>query len=110
MPIHPIGSKKATLKKSPHEGNNARFSNGKDTVDIIAWELKNSRITNKTTPYTKVYNQDTTFILQTYSNYATELEVDDVIVWDRAYVVQSVKPLETPMGGICKKIYQISLK
>lgn len=110
MPIHPFGSEKATLTKCPAEGNNTRFSNGKQSVDIIAWDVKNTMVKRQYSPQSKIYNDERMFTLQTHDPIAMELQSDDSATWEgKPYSVQSVQPLETPLG-INKKIYVINLR
>ena len=110
MPIQPLGSEKITLTKSPSEGNNERFSNGKESVSIIAWEVKNTKIKRQYSPYSKIYADEVTLVLRTYNAFANELESDDSATWEgKAYSVQSVKPLDAPLG-INKKVYEIALR
>ena len=108
MPVHPFGSKQVTLTKSPDEGNNPRFSNGKQSVNIIAWDVKNSTIKRQYSPYSKIYNDEVTLQLQTYD--ALAMQSDDGATWEgKSYSVQSVQPLDKPIG-INKKIYVIALR
>lgn len=110
MPIHPFGSERVTLTKSPDEGNNPRFSNGKTSVSIIAWDAKNSTVKRQYSPYSKVYNDEVTLNLETYDAFAAELQSDDSATWEgRAYSVQSVQALDKPIG-INKKLYVIALR
>lgn len=110
MPIHPFGSEKVTLTKCPEEGNKARFSNGKTSVSIIAWDVKNSAMKRQYSPHSKIYNDEKTLILQTHNPLAMELQSDDSATWEgKLYSVQAVQPLDKPLG-INKKIYQISLR
>ncbi len=110
MPIHPFGSEKVTLTKCPEEGNKPRFSNGKASVSIIAWDVKNAAMKRQYSPYSKVYNDEYTLILQTHNPLAMELQSDDSATWEgKSYSVQAVQPLDRPLG-INKKIYQISLR
>ena len=110
MPIHPFGSEKVTLTKCPDEGNNARFSNGKQSVDIIAWDVKNTMVKRQYSPQSKIYNDETMLTLQTHNTVAMELQSDDSATWEgKSYSVQSVQPLDAPLG-INKKIYVINLR
>ena len=110
MPIHPFGSGTATLIKCPEEGNKQHFSNGSKYVDIIAWDEENTKVRRQYSPYSKVYNDELLLELQTYDSYAMELQSDDSVTWEgKSYSVQSVKPVEKPIG-INKKIYVISLR
>ena len=110
MPIHPFGSERVTLTKSPDEGNNPRFSNGKTSVSIIAWDAKNSTVKRQYSPYSKVYNDEITLNLETYDAFAAELQSDDSATWEgKSYSVQSVQPLDKPIG-INKKLYVIALR
>lgn len=110
MPIHSFGSERVTLTKSPDEGNKPRFSNGKQSVEIIAWDVKNATVKRQYSPYSKIYNDETALTLQTHAPIAMELQSDDTATWEgKPYRVQAVQPLEKPLG-INKKIYQISLR
>lgn len=110
MPIQPFGSEKITLTKSPAEGNRPRFSNGKESVSIIAWDVKNTRTKGQYSAYAKVYNDETRLTLQTHNPIALELQSDDSATWEgKLYSVQSVRPLDRPVG-LNKKIYEISLR
>jgi hypothetical protein len=110
MPIHPFGSETVTLTKSPDEGNKPRFSNGKAIVSIIAWDAKNTTVKRQYSPYSKIYNDEVTLQLQTYDELAMELQSDDSATWEgKSYSVQSVQPLNKPIG-INKKIYVIALR
>ena len=110
MPIHPFGSETVTLTKCPEEGNKAVFSNGKQSVDIIAWDVKNTTVKRQYSPHAKIYNDETILTLQTHNPLAMELQSDDSATWEgKPYSVQSVQPLDKPLG-INKKIYQISLR
>jgi hypothetical protein len=110
MPIYPFGSEKVTLTKNPAEGNKPRFSNGKQAVDIIAWDVKNTAVKRQYSPYSKIYNDEKTLTLQTHDPLALELQSDDSAKWGgKEYSVQGVQPLDKPLG-INKKVYQISLR
>lgn len=87
-----------------------RFSDGRTTAEIIAWEVWNSRYKRQTSPQTNVYNDETTCIVRTHDKLAAELESDDALTIDGyTYSVQEVHPVVTPLG-IGKKDYEISLK
>lgn len=110
MPLHPFGSEKITLTKSPHEGNRPTFSNGKVTAEIIAWDVKNSIYKRQYSPYSKVYNDETQLVLRTYDPLALELESDDSATWEgKPYSVQEVHIVDVPLG-INKRNYEISLR
>ena len=110
MPIQPLGSKRITLTKASNEGNNPTFSNGKPTVEIIAWEMKNTRQKRQYSPYSKIYNDETALLLRTHNPFAQELESDDSVKWEgRNYSVQSVRPVDVPLG-VNKQNYEISLR
>ena len=110
MPIHPFGSEKITLTKSPREGNKGRFSNGKQTVEIIAWDVKTSMYKRKYSPYSKVYNDETQLVLRTHDPIALELQSDDKATWEgKSYRVQEVHRVDVALG-INKQNYEISLR
>lgn len=110
MPVHPFGSDTVRLTKSPKEGNKPRFSNGKDTVDIIAWDLKNSKHKRQYSAYNKVFNDETMLVLQTFNPMALELESDDSATWEgKSYSVQEIHPIDVAFG-INKQIFEISLR
>lgn len=110
MPIQPFGAEQIILTKSPSEGNKPRFSNGKSTISINAWDVKNSRVKTKNTAYTKVYNDETRLSIRTYDPIALELETDDMATWeDKPYRVQAVQGFDIPLG-LNKKVYEISLR
>lgn len=109
MPIQPFGSEWITIAKNPTCGNDERFSTGKNSARILAWDVKNSRIKAKNPVYAKVYGEKTQLVLQTYNALALELETDDHVAWEgKNYFVQSVQPKDVPLG-IEKKIYEIAL-
>lgn len=110
MPIYPFGSGIATIIKSPEEGNKPHFSNGEKAVDIIAWDVKNTSVKRQYSPYPKIYNDELSLSLQTYDCLAIELQSDDSVTWEgKSYSVQSVQPLEKPIG-INKKVFVIVLR
>ncbi len=110
MPIHPFGSETITLTKSPREGNRPRFSNGKQSVEIIAWDVKNSLYKRQYSPHSKVFNDETRLVLRTHDPVALELETDDSATWEGIpYSVQEVHLVDVPLG-INKKNYEISLR
>jgi len=110
MPIQPFGSGRAILIKSPRQGNEGRFSTGTPTVEIVAWEVWNSRYKRQVSPYTKIYNDETTCILRTHDKRAMELQSDDGINFNGyTYSVQAVHPVKTPIG-LNTEDYEVTLK
>lgn len=110
MPIQPFGSGNAVLIKSPRQGNDERFSTGKPTEKIIAWEVWNSRYKRQVSPYTKIYNDETTCILRTHDKLAMELQSDDGVKFNGyTYSVQSVHPVKTPLT-LNSLDYEVTLK
>lgn len=110
MPIHPFGSEKTKIIKSPKLGNDTVFSNGKSEVEIIAWDVKNTMYRRQYSAYSKVYNDETVLVLRTHNPVALELETDDTVVWqDYAYSVQEVHQVDVPIN-VHSKNYEISLK
>ena len=110
MPVFPFGSCKAILTKSPTYGNAERFSNGKAKVEVVAWEVWNSRITRQVSPQSKIYNDETTCVIRTHNQRAGELEPDDSVYFDGYdYSVQSIRPLKSSIS-IRSKIYEVELK
>lgn len=110
MSIIPINSIKAILTKSPRQGNAERFSTGTDSVEIIAWEVWNSRYKRQVSPYSKVYNDETTLIVRTHNKLALELQSDDALTFKGyTYSVQQVHPVKTPLG-LAAFDYEITLK
>ena len=110
MPIHPFGSEKTTLTKSPSKGNKSYFSNAKATVEIIAWDVKNTKIKQPYTAQTKVHTEERLISIRTYNPVALELETDDKALWEgKNMLVQRVRALDVPLG-LNKKVYEIDLR
>lgn len=110
MPLQPFGSGKAELIKSPRQGNEERFSSGTPSVEVIVWEVWNSRYNRPATPHDKIYGGETECVIRTHDKLAAELQTGDGVKFKGyTYSVQSVHPVQTPLG-LNTQDYEVTLK
>lgn len=113
MPITPFHAQKVILTKSPRQGNDEVFSvNGSSTVEIIAWEVWNSRNRTRVSHYSKIFGDEVSVVFRTHNVAAAELECDDALKSEKdryTYSVQSVREIKTPLN-LNSKDYEIAVK
>ena len=109
MSVRAFREKKAIIEKNPRSGNRVAFSNGEKAVEIKAWEVWNSCYRRQTMPQSKLYSEETTLVVRSHDSFVGELQTDDCFIFNGyKYSVQSVHPVETPIGR--KKDYEVELK